>query len=238
VSALDYDAYDVLTFDTYGTLIDWEAGIAAAARGELGAAADSLDDEELLERFGALEHAAETPGTLYRQVLATCLSGLGAQLGAQVSEEQTARFGGSVADWPPFPDSGEALRRLQTRFKIVTITNSDDDLIAASEGRLGFRFDAVVTAQQVGRYKPDPAGFHVAFERIERELGAPRERILHVAQSLFHDHVTAKALGMQTVWIDRRDGRTGGATPAAAPVTPDARFPSMHAFADDAVPSS
>lgn len=238
MSTLDYDAYDVLTFDTYGTLIDWEAGLVAALRTALGDAAGSLDDDELLARFAAFEHEAETPGTSYRDVLAACLRDVAAQLGATVSAEQRATFGGSVADWPPFADSGEALQRLQTRFAIVTITNCDDDLLAASERRLGIDFDAVITAQQVGRYKPDTAGFHVAHERIERDLGTPRERILHVAQSLFHDHVPAKSLGMQTVWIDRRDGRTGGATPTAAPVTPDARFASMRAFADDAVPAA
>jgi 2-haloacid dehalogenase len=237
VSALEYDAYDVLTFDTYGTLIDWEEGLAAALRAALGDAASSLDDEALLARFAAFEHDAETPGTRYRDVLATCLRAVAAQLGTTVSDAQAATFGGSVADWPAFADSSEALQRLQGRFRIVTITNCDDDLLAASERRLGITFDAVVTAQQVGRYKPDTAGFHVAHARIERELGTPRARILHVAQSLFHDHVPAKSLGMRTVWIDRRDGRPGGATPAAAAVTPDARFTSMRAFAEDAVPT-
>ncbi len=122
-------------------------------------------------------------------MLEICLRAMAAQLGAPVSDAQVAAFGGSVVDWPAFADSPEALQRLQTAFAIVTITNCDDDLFAASEKRLGISFDAVVTAQQVGRYKPDTAGFHVAHERIERELGIPKARILHVAQSLFHDHV-------------------------------------------------
>jgi 2-haloacid dehalogenase len=147
-------------------------------------------------------------------------------------------FGGSVVDWPPFSDSSAALARLHPRFALVTITNCDDDLFAASEKRLGVAFDVVVTAQQAGRYKPDTAGFQLAHERIRRELGVPRERILHVAQSLYHDHVPAKGLGMHTVWIDRRDGRAGGATPPAAEVTPDARFTTMRAFAEDAIPTS
>jgi 2-haloacid dehalogenase len=236
VSALDYDRYDVLTFDTYGTLIDWETGLVHALRSALGDAASAIRDDELLARFAALEHEAETPGTAYREVLEICLRSVAAQLGASVSDARVAAFGGSVADWPAFSDSSEALQRLQTAFAVVTITNCDDDLFAASERRLGISFDAVVTAQQVGRYKPDPAGFHLAHERIERELGVPRTRILHVAQSLFHDHVPAKGLGMQTVWIDRRAGKPGGATPAAEAVEPDARFLTMRAFADDAVP--
>jgi 2-haloacid dehalogenase len=236
VPALDYDGYDILTFDTYGTLIDWEAGLVAALRVALGKAAAGLDDDDLLGRVAGLEHDAEMPGTRYREVLAICLRGVAGQLGTSVSDAQAEEFGGSVADWPAFPDSGDALRRLHTRFALVTITNCDDDLFAASEKRLGVSFDAVITAQQVGRYKPDTAGFHVAYERIARELGTPKERILHVAQSLFHDHVPAKSLGMQTVWIDRRNGRAGGATPEAAAVTPDARFATMRAFAEDAVP--
>jgi 2-haloacid dehalogenase len=237
VAPLDYDRFDVLTFDCYGTLIDWEAGIVRALRNALGDAAATLDDDELLTRFAALEHDAQADGARYREVLVRCLRALAGQLGTPVDEATAATFGGSVADWPAFPDSSEALRRLQTRFKLVTITNCDDDLFAASEARLGVSFDLVVTAQQVGRYKPDQKGFHVAHDRIERELSVPRTRILHVAQSLFHDHVPAKALGMTSAWIDRRDGRAGGATPPAD-ATPDARFTSMRAFADDAVPAA
>jgi len=173
--------------------------------------------------------------TRYRDVLAISLRGIAAQLGVTVSDAQAEEFGGSVADWPAFPDSGDALQRLRTRFALVTLTNCDNDLFAASQERLGVSFDAIVTAEEVGRYKPDLAGFHLAHERIERELNVPRTRILHVAQSLFHDHVPAKSLGMQTVWIDRRNGRAGGATPPAE-ATPDARFTSMRAFAEDAVP--
>jgi 2-haloacid dehalogenase len=238
VSALAYDAYDVLTFDTYGTLIDWETGLVSALHRALGVSAAGIGDENLLTRLADLEPEAEAPGTAYREVLATCLRGVATQLGTTVDDAQASEFGGSVVDWPAFPDSGEALARLQTRFALATITNCDDDLFAASEKRLGVTFDAVITAQQVGRYKPDTAGFLLAHERIERELGVPKERVLHVAQSLYHDHVPAKSLGMQTVWIDRRNGRAGGATPAAAEVTPDARFATMREFAEDAVPAS
>jgi 2-haloacid dehalogenase len=234
VTPIDYDAYDVLTFDCYGTLIDWEAGITAALRTALGDAVAGNADEDLLARFAGLEHDAQVPYQRYREVLASALRGIGSQLEIPVSDAQAREFGASVGDWPAFPDSSEALRRLQTRFKLVPITNCDDDLFAASERRLGISFDLVITAQQVGSYKPDTAGFQLAYERIEAELGTPRSRVLHVAQSLFHDHVPAKGLGMTTVWIDRRDGRGGGATPEAHAI-PDARFTSMQAFAADAV---
>jgi 2-haloacid dehalogenase len=239
VSPLEYDAYDVLSFDTYGTLIDWETGIAAALHETLRTSADALSDEDLLICFAGVEHELETPGRRYRDVLARAVQRVAAELGTTISDQQAAAFAGTVGDWPAFADTAEALQRLHTRFALATITNCDDDLFAASEKRLGVAFDVVVTAQQVGRYKPDPAGFHVAFERIQRELGVPRERILHVAQSLFHDHVTAKGLGMRTVWIDRRAGRAGGATPVArAAVEPDARFTSLGDLAAAAVPAA
>jgi 2-haloacid dehalogenase len=238
MTSLEYDAYDVLTFDTYGTLIDWETGIAAALHETLGPSADALCDDDLLICFAGAEHEFETPGTRYRDVLERTVRRVAAELGTTVPDRRAAAFGGSVGDWPAFPDTALALQRLHTRFALATITNCDDDLFASSKTRLGVTFDVVVTAQQVGRYKPDPAGFHVAFERIQRELGVPRDRILHVAQSLFHDHVTAKRLGMRTVWIDRREGRAGGATPAAeTPVEPDARFTSLRDFAATAVPA-
>jgi 2-haloacid dehalogenase len=224
---IDYDAFDVLTFDCYGTLIDWETGILAALRTALGGA-EAYGDDELLALFAAHEHDAEVPYKRYRDVLALTATRVGAALGLEVSAEAAAAFGGSVVDWPAFPDSSAALHRLQARYRLGVITNCDDDLFAASARRLGVTFDHVTTAQQAGAYKPDHAPFHAAHAAI----GTPRERILHVAQSVFHDHVPAKELGMTTVWIDRRAARGGaGATPAAS-ATPDATFATLAAFAD------
>ena len=229
---IPYGEFDVLTFDCYGTLIDWEAGIAAAARMQLGDAVAGVSDEQIVSAFAEVEHEAEVPYKSYREVLALSLRGIGERLGAPVSDAQARGFGSSVGQWPAFPDSAAALQRLQERFKLAVITNCDDDLFAQSERRLGVQFDYVITAQQAGSYKPDHANFLLAFERIDE----PRERILHVAQSLFHDHVPAKALGMTSVWIDRRQGRGGGAS-IEVEAHPDATFPSMAAFADDAVPA-
>jgi 2-haloacid dehalogenase len=155
------------------------------------------------------------------------MRGLGEELGFDPSAAEQAAFGGSVADWPAFPDSPEALARLKARFKLGVITNCDDDLFAASSRRLGVEFDWVVTAEQARGYKPRTENFEFAFERID----VPRERILHVAQSLFHDHVPAEALGMTSVWIDRRQGRAGaGATPPAQ-ARPDLTTPDLQTFA-------
>jgi 2-haloacid dehalogenase len=224
---VDLDAFDVLTFDCYGTLIDWETGLLAALRDALPGA--DVGDDELLENYAAHEAQAERPPyRSYREVLATGARGVAADLGLEVDDEAVARFSQCVRDWPAFPDSAEALGRLHERYRLGVITNCDTDLFAASTEKLGVTFDWVVTAEMARSYKPAPAGFELAFETI----AVPRERILHVAQSLFHDHVTAKELGLTTVWIDRRHDRPGaGATPPAE-AAPDATYPSMQAFAD------
>jgi 2-haloacid dehalogenase len=224
---LDYGRFDALTFDCYGTLIDWEAGLLAAFRPILAARGLHVGDD-VLERYARHEASAEAgPYLRYRDVLAAGLRGVAGELGIQPTAEEIEAFSGSVADWPAFPDSPAALARLHTRYRLGVITNCDDDLFAASASRLGTEFDWVVTAQQVGSYKPHEANFLTAFAR----LGLPRERILHVAQSLFHDHAPAKRLGLSTVWIDRRHDRPGaGATPPAS-ATPDAVYPDLASFA-------
>jgi 2-haloacid dehalogenase len=231
VPDLDLSQFDVLTFDCYGTLIDWETGLLAALHAALDAAPRDgplSSDEELLEKFARHESATEAgPYLPYREVLATVLRAMAAELGRTPSDEAIAAFGGSVVDWPAFPDSTAALATLHERFKLGVITNCDDDLFAASEARLGTTFDWVITAQQARRYKPNPRGFELAFERI----GLPPKRILHVAQSLFHDHVTAKRLGLSTVWVNRRQDRPGsGATPPAD-AKPDLMVPDMASLA-------
>ena len=225
---IDFSRCDVLTFDCYGTLIDWEAGILAGLHAVLDPRGVTLDDEELLVRYAGHEAAIEAGSYLrYREVLARGLEQLGAELDIRPNPEELAAFGGSVADWPAFPDSTEALTRLHERFQLAVITNCDDDLFSASNRRLGVDFDFVITAQQAGDYKPSHRNFELAFERI----GRPRDRILHVAQSLFHDHVPAKALGLTTAWINRRHDRPGsGATPPAE-AAPDLVAPDMATFA-------
>jgi 2-haloacid dehalogenase len=226
---LDLGRFEVMTFDCYGTLIDWETGLLAALRAALGPTADALGDDPLLELFARHEAAAEAgPYRRYRDVLGACLVAIADELGGSADEAAAASFGGSVADWPAFADSVGALARLRTRYRLGVVTNCDDDLFAASERRLGLAFDWVVTAQQVGSYKPDPRNLEVALERI----GRPRDRVLHVAQSLYHDHVPAKALGLSTVWVDRRQGRPGsGATPPAE-ATPDLVVPDLATLAE------
>ncbi len=229
MTAIDFSAFDVLTFDCYGTLIDWETGILAGLRKILVPRGFDSTDDDLLERYARGEAATEAgPYLPYREVLARSAAAVCSELGVKPDATDLDAFGGSVADWPAFADSADALTALQARYRLGVITNCDDDLFAASSRRLGVTFDPVVTAQQVGAYKPSTRGFEVALARI----GAPRERILHVAQSLYHDHVPAKGLGLATTFVDRRQGRTGsGATPPAD-ASPDLTVPSMAAFAE------
>ena len=228
MSSIDFSAFDALTFDCYGTLIDWEAGILAALRPVLDAHGADIADDALLEAFARHEARLEAgPYLRYTDVLAGCLRALGEELAFTPTESEVTAFGRSVGDWPAFADSPEALARLKQRFRLGVITNCDDDLFAASNRRLGVAFDWIITAEQARGYKPRTENFEFAFARID----VPRERILHVAQSLFHDHVPAKALGMTSVWIDRRQGRGGsGATPPAA-ATPDLIVPDLRGFA-------
>jgi 2-haloacid dehalogenase len=175
---LDYGRFDALTFDCYGTLVDWEAGILAALRRALSPHGVGPHDDELLEVFAGLEASAEAgPYLRYREILGRCLRGIGARYEIRPDGAAEAAFGDSVGDWPTFADSSDALRLLHGRFRLGVITNCDDDLFARSEARLGVTFDWVVTAQSVGSYKPDPRNFEAAFERMD----VPRERILHVA---------------------------------------------------------
>jgi len=234
MAGLDFDRFDVLTFDCYGTLIDWEAGILVALRAPLAAHGIAAPDDALLEAFARHEAELEAgPYRPYREVLGEVLEAMLGHFGQAATLDERAAFGGSVADWPAFADSPAALARLHERFKLGVITNCDDDLFAASEARLGVSFDWVVTAQQTRRYKPNPRGFELMFERV----GLPPARILHVAQSLFHDHVPAKRLGLSTVWVDRRGGQPGsGATPPAT-ATPDLTVPDMATLAALARPA-
>jgi 2-haloacid dehalogenase len=224
--------FEILTFDCYGTLIDWETGIVRALRSALGEVAASAGDERLLELYADHEATLEAgPYLPYRAVLAGAARGVGADLGGEPGDEAVQGFAESVGDWPAFPDSVDALRRLKQHFRLGVITNCDTDLFARSNVRLGVAFDWVITAEQLGSYKPNPRNFELALERI----GGDRSRHLHVAQSLFHDHVPARTFGLRTAWIDRRHDRPGsGATPPAE-ATPDFTFPDMASFAAAAI---
>jgi 2-haloacid dehalogenase len=226
---VDFGRFEALTFDCYGTLIDWETGLTNAFEPIFQARGIDVGADDLLERFAVHEAAAEAgPYRRYRDVLALALRGVTAEDNIEPTADEIEAFSGSVGEWPAFPDTAAALARLKERFRLGVITNCDDDLFAASLPQLGVTFDWVVTAQQAGAYKPSTRNFEVAFER----MGLPRDRILHVAQSLFHDHVPAKQVGLASVWIDRRSDRPGGGATPPASASPDATFPDMASFTE------
>ncbi len=227
--------FKVLTFDCYGTLIDWESGIYAALQPLLARSAPGLSRDAVLETFARHESAqeTETPSKVYSKLLATVHRRLAQEWGVAPVDSENERFGASIPDWPAFPDSPRALAYLKRHYALVILSNVDRAGITASMCRLGVEFDAVFTAQDVGSYKPDAENFRYMLARLS-ERGMASGQILHTAQSLFHDHVPAKQVGLATAWIDRRHktGGWGATMPPPVAVKTDFRFESLQAMAD------
>jgi 2-haloacid dehalogenase len=225
---LDFDSFEILSFDCYGTLIDWESGILSALAPILKRHGRKAPPADLLEAFAALEAAAEAgPYRPYRDVLRQVTEGLGQRFGFEPDEAERGALPTSLGGWPAFPDTREALAALKTRYRLAILSNIDDDLFAGTALSLGVAFDWVVTARQIGSYKPSPENFRAALARF----AAPKEKVLHVAQSLFHDIAPAKSLGLSTVWVNRRRGNPGaGATPSGS-ARPDLEVPDLRTLA-------
>jgi 2-haloacid dehalogenase len=226
---LNFSQFECLTFDCYGTLIDWETGILTALKPILEGHHRKLSDEEILELYAGLEAQVEAGEYLpYRLVLQRVTQRLGARLSFPLYDGEAAALAESLKDWPAFPDTVDALKRLKKRFKLGIISNTDDDLFAGTAKTLQVPFDFVVTAQQVQRYKPS----HRSFERALEVSGLPKGKILHCAQSVFHDVVPAKQLGIANVWIDRRSGKKGSGATKASTEQPDLRVTSLKELAE------
>jgi 2-haloacid dehalogenase len=200
IESFDFDRFEAITFDCYGTLIDWERGLLAALQSILKSHGQNLNDRQVLDLYGELEPKAQNPYRRYRQVLAQVVRGFGDRLGFPVSNADAEFLPDSLKDWPPFPDTGAALRALKTRYKLAIISNTDDDLFAATARHFDVKFDQVITAEQAKAYKPSTAPFVLALER----LGLPPERVLHCAQSIYHDVLPAKSLNLASVLVYRR----------------------------------
>ncbi len=235
VDDFDLTRFRALSFDCYGTLIDWEAGIAAVLSPWAREQGVDIGDERLLLAYSDSEAAAEreTPSALYPEVLATAFRLTAEKLGRPVSDVWTQRLANSVPDWPAFPDSADALARLAERYQLIILSNVHRAGFAGSNERLRGDFAAVITAEDVGAYKPAENHFR-ALDATLPGLGVQRSELLHVAQSLFHDHVPAKREGLPSVWINRRHDRPGwGATPEpSAEYTYNLECASMVDFAD------
>ena len=200
--------FTTLTFDCYGTLIDWESGIWDAMQPLiLASGRTDITRMQGLEAFAGIETAQEisTPGMLYPELLGHVHRTLAQHFNIETSTELDQAFATSVPHWPAFPDSADALRILKKHFKLVILSNVNRDGFAASSRKLGVEFDAIFTAQDVGSYKPNPANFDYLLEHIKSDLNVDPGQILHTAQSLHHDHVPAAEFGLARAWIDRQD---------------------------------
>ena len=229
---LDFHRFQALTFDCYGTMIDWEKGIFSALRPILEAHGKTIDDFALLKLYSELELKAEQGEfRKYREVLQSVVAGFGEQLGFKPSEEEIRSLPGSLPQWPPFPDTVAALKRLQTRYKLAVISNIDDDLFAGSEPKLQAQFDHVITAEQARSYKPSHNNFRLALKR----LGLAPDHVLHVGQSLYHDVTPAKSLGIATVWVNRPSPRPGAGAARTADGKPDLEVSDLATLAEIAL---
>jgi 2-haloacid dehalogenase len=221
---LDFNRFEFLTFDCYGTLIDWETGLLSALHRILSAHGKKIDDATLLELYGNFEQLSEQ-GVFhpYREVLQSVVRQFGDELGFVPTAEEVRSLPDSLALWRPWPDTVAALRRLKSRYRLAILSNVDDDLFAATRPQLEVEFDEVITAQQAQAYKPSLKIFEFALARIQ----APAHRILHVGQSIFHDVIPAQALGLATVWVNRPSARAGVGAVKVAHAEPDLEVSSL-----------
>jgi 2-haloacid dehalogenase len=225
---LDFAQFQVLTFDCYGTLIDWETGILSALRPILATQGKSVGDAELLTLYSELESEGEQGEfRSYREVLQFVVRGFGERLGFKPTDAQVRSLPDSLGSWSPFPDTVAALQKLKARYRLAVISNVDNDLFAATARRLEVPFDYVITAQQARAYKPSLTIFNLAHQRI----GVAAGQWLHAAQSVYHDVVPARSMGIATVWVNRRSPRPGAGAAKAAVGEPDLEVPDLNTLA-------
>ena len=222
--------FKALTFDCYGTLIDWETGILSGLQPLVEKADIEPSRDQILEIFAQNESAqeVETPATPYSQLLSIVYKRIARTWGVAVTNEEANSFGASIPDWPEFSDSVSALQYLKKHYKLVILSNVDNESFSFSNQKLGVSFDAIYTAEDVGSYKPAPANFKYMLDKL-KSIGVARSEVLHTAESMFHDHKPANEIGLASCWIYRRHNDQGfGATmnPGAMPKY-DFRFTSM-----------
>jgi 2-haloacid dehalogenase len=224
---VDFSRFEILTFDCYGTLINWEAGLLAALQRILSAHSKHTDDAHLLELYGDFEQRAEQPPFQpYREVLGSVVRQFGTELGFVPTTEEVRLLADSLPTWKPWPDTVAALRQLKTRFRLAILSNVDDDLFERTRPQLEIAFDEVVIAQQARAYKPSVSLFELALSRIK----TPAHRVLHVGQSIYHDVIPAQALGLSTLWVNRPSARPGVGAVKSADAKPDMTVTSLQEF--------
>ena len=221
---LDFGRFELLTFDCYGTLINWEEGILRCLHRILAAHGKDTDDATILQLYGEFEARAEQGEyRRYREVLQSVVRQFGKHLGFAPTDQEVRSLPESLLEWKPWPDTVEALRQLQSRFRLAIISNVDDDLFAATRPQLRVEFDQIITAQQSRAYKPSLKIFELALSRVS----VPVHRILHIGQSVYHDVIPAQSLGLATVWVNRPSARTGVGAVKAVEGRPDLQVSSL-----------
>ncbi len=225
---LDFTRFGWISFDCYGTLIDWESGILGYLGPLLQSKGCAITDAQILSLYSDFE-PREQSGVYrtYREVLASVVLDFARELQFDVTPAEAEGLAASIRDWGPFADAVAGLLRLHSRYKLAILSNIDDDLFADSARKLQVPFDCVVTAQQVRGYKPSVGNFDTLLQR----LAVPRDRLLHVAESLFHDVWPAHSLGMATVWVNRRQAKSAAAS-KFSPVQPDVEVPTIDRLAE------
>ncbi|CAM3807531.1 haloacid dehalogenase type II [Paracoccus yeei] len=206
--------FKALTFDVYGTLIDWESGMVEGLKGLTARVDRDLSRDEILEAHARHESSQQkyTPAKKYSELLQIVYKRLAEEWGVPFTREECVEYGESVKKWPAFPDSEGALQYLKKHYKLIVLTNTDNDSFAASNRKLGVDFDGSYTAEDVGSYKPAPRNFDYMLEKLA-SLGLQKSDVLHTAESMFHDHGPANAYGLANCWIYRRHDQKGfGAT--------------------------
>jgi 2-haloacid dehalogenase len=225
---LDYSRFEWLSFDCYGTLIDWESGIVGYLQPLLQSKSCKLTDAEILNLHSEFEPCRQSHEyRSYREVLSGVVRDFACELHFDVTVAEADGLAASISTWLPFADTIPALRRLQARYKLAIVSNIDNDLFAYSARHLQVPFDVVVTAEQVRSYKPSLPHF----DELLRRIAVPRQRLLHVAESLYHDVVPAASLGIATVWVNRRKGKPAAASKLVA-AQPDLEVPDLAVLAD------
>lgn len=221
---MNFNQFEILTFDCYGTLIDWESGILSSLKKLVEVGDKKIGDDRLLELFAEFEAKAQGGEYRpYRKVLRELVVKIGEELNFSPTETELNSLKNSLKNWQPFPDTVEALKALKQKYKLGIISNIDEDLFAETAKHLQVELDYVITAEKAKSYKPSLNNFEVALE----EIGAKKDKILHVAQSIYHDITPARSIGLSTVWVNRRKGKEGFGATLPASSTPDLEVPDL-----------
>lgn len=226
---LDFNKFRVLTFDCYGTLVDWEAGILSVLGPLLSARGVSASDAEIVELYGDFEAKAESGEYhTYRDVLASVVRAFGNHFSFSPSEAEAASLASSIPQWRPWPDTVRALKALGARYQLAIVSNIDDALFSTTRPHLGVEFQSVTTAEQARCYKPCLEIFKLAMGKTDAGVRS----ILHVGQSIYHDVLPAQSLGIATVWVNRPSPRAGVGAVRKAEGKPDLVVPDLKTLAD------